>query len=173
MVAAAVSAGQEPRARRWRYCVARERSAIGRFSDLLDANLRAAGFAEAPRRQLATVLDELLANVVMHAREGRGNVHVRLHYAGGRIVARMRYRTAPFDPTAHVSARAPDALADAAIGGAGIALVRALTTGFTYRYQRGENRVRIEVAAVADERQEYSDHVCTGQVSAGSAAPTF
>ncbi|MEO8012127.1 MAG: ATP-binding protein, partial [Dokdonella sp.] len=146
MLDAAVQRRHDLRTRRWCYRIARVRSAIGEFADALDADLCAAGVAAAPRRQLATVLDELLANVVMHARQGRGNVHVRLQYRDGRIVARLRYRTAPFDPTAHVSARSPAALADAAIGGAGIALVRALTQRFTYRYQRGENRVRVEVA---------------------------
>lgn len=147
MLDAAVQRRHDSRTRRWCYCIARERAAIGRFAVALDAVLDAGGVAEAPRRQLATVLDELLANVVMHARDGRGHMHLRLQVRDGCLIARLRYRAAPFDPTMHVSASAPTALADAAIGGAGIALVRALTQRFTYRYRRGENRVCVEVAA--------------------------
>lgn len=147
MLEAGLPRRHELRSRRWCYRIARERSAIGQFADALDADLCAAGLGEASRRQLATVLDELLANVVMHARDGRGHVHVRLQHRHGRMIARLRYRAARFDPTAHVTAEAPTMISAAAIGGAGIALVRALTQAFTYRYRRGENRVCVELAA--------------------------
>ena len=134
------------RARRWRYRVARERAAIGRFADVLDADLAAAGIASAVRLNLATVLDELLANVVMHARDVRGPVHVRLRAHAGELVARLRYFGTAFDPTAHPAPVHAASIAEARTGGVGIAMVRAMTREFGWRHARGENHLRVRLA---------------------------
>jgi anti-sigma regulatory factor (Ser/Thr protein kinase) len=132
--------------RRWRYRVGRERRAIGQFADTLDRDLVAAGIAEPVRQALATVLDELLANVVMHAREVRGPVHVHVHRRNDELIVRLRYRATAFDPTAIAAAQMPANLEAAKPGGVGIAMVRAMTREFTHRYRRGDNHLRVRVA---------------------------
>lgn len=134
-------------ARRWRYRVARQRAAIGHFANALEVDLLAAGVAEAPRLALATVLDELLANVVMHASDVRGPVLVRLRLRNGELVARLRYIAAAFDPTTRANPELPTSIAEARTGGVGIAMVRAMTREFVYRHARGENHLRVRVAA--------------------------
>ena len=131
---------------RWRYRVATERAAIGRFADHMEQDLRAAGIAESVRQSLATVLDELLANVVMHAQAARGPVHVRLHCSDSEVIARLRYCAAAFDPTAIAVAHLPSTIASANIGGVGIAMVRAMTREFVHQYRRGENHLRVRLA---------------------------
>ena len=99
---------QAPRpvaASRWRYRVGRERGAIGRFADALEQDLIAAGIAESVRQTLATVLDELLANVIMHAQSARGPVHVHLRRRKDELIVRLRYCAAAFDPTAIAAAQ--------------------------------------------------------------------
>ena len=133
-------------ANRWRYRVGRERGAIGRFADALERDLTAAGIAENVRQSLATVLDELLANVVMHAQSARGPVHVHLRRRNDELIVRLRYSAAAFDPTAIAVAQLPATLAQANPGGVGIAMVRAMTREFAYRFRRGENHLRVRVA---------------------------
>ncbi len=130
---------------RWRYRVAAERAAIGHFADQMDQDLLAADISESVRQSLATVLDELLANVVMHAQAVRGPVHVRLHCSDNELIARLRYCAEAFDPTAIAVAHLPTTIASANIGGVGIAMVRAMTREFTHQYRRGENHLRVRL----------------------------
>lgn len=132
-------------ARRWRYRVATERAAIGRFADRMDEDLDAAGIDENVRQSLATVLDELLANVVMHAQAVRGPVHVHLNCRDDELIARLRYCAIAFDPTAAVAAHQPSTVASANIGGVGITMVRAMTREFSHQYRRGENHLRVRL----------------------------
>jgi len=133
-------------ARRWRYRVPVRRAAIGIFADRMEVDLRAAGVPEGVRQSLATVLDELLANVVMHAEGVRGPVHVRLRCGDDELVARLRYCAAAFDPTEIGVAELPTTIAAANIGGVGIAMVRAMTREFVHQYRRGENHLRLRLA---------------------------
>lgn len=133
--------------RRWRYRVGRDRSAIGRMADRVDADLSAAGIGESARMGLATVLDELLANVLMHAQAARGPVHVRVRSCRGEVVARIRYAAAAFDPTTRDAPEMPRSIADARSGGVGIAMVRALTREFAWRHARGINHLRVRIAS--------------------------
>lgn len=137
--------------RRWRYRIARERAAVGRFADRMQRELTAAGVSETGCQCLGVVLDELLANVIMHARDARGPVHLRLRYARGVLVARLRHFAAPFDPTTENDFSAPRSLAEATIGGAGLRMVRAMTSVFRYRHHRGENHLRLEILAESGE----------------------
>ena len=69
-------------AKRWRYRVPVRRAAIGIFADRMEDDLDAAGVPASMRQSLATVLDELLANLIMHADDGLGAVHVQLRPGG-------------------------------------------------------------------------------------------
>ena len=137
---------EDSSAKRWCYRVPVERAAIGIFADHMERDLAAAGISESVRQSLATVLDELLANVVMHAGVVRGPVHVRLRCGDAELVARLRYCAAAFDPTTIAVAHLPTTIASANIGGVGIAMVRAMTREFVYRHRRGENHLRVRLA---------------------------
>lgn len=137
--------------RRWRYRVARQRRAIGRFADALERDLQAAEVEPSVRQALAVALDELLANVVMHAVAARGPVHVRLRRDEDGLSARLRYAAAPFDPTAQDAPTGPETLAEARIGGLGIAIVRSLCAEFLHEYRRGENRLRLRLLPMPGE----------------------
>jgi anti-sigma regulatory factor (Ser/Thr protein kinase) len=132
--------------RRWRYRVGRERAAIGRLADRVESDLTAAGIAESARLGLATILDELLANVLMHARAVRGPVHVRLRSCKGEVVARVCYAAEAFDPTGRETPMLPSSIAEARSGGVGIAMVRALSREFAWRHARGINHLRVRIA---------------------------
>ncbi|HNV09636.1 MAG: ATP-binding protein [Dokdonella sp.] len=132
--------------RRWRYVVPRERSAVGTFADAMEKDLSEAGVAESVRQSLATVLDELLANVIMHAQGANGPIHVRMRVTHEELVARLRYCAHAFDPTAIAATHLPTSIAAAKLGGVGIAMVRAMTEEFSYQYRRGENHLRVRLA---------------------------
>ncbi|OJY97182.1 MAG: hypothetical protein BGP25_12945 [Lysobacterales bacterium 63-13] len=132
-------------AKRWRYRVPVRRAAIGTFADRMEDDLDAAGVPAGVRQSLATVLDELLANVIMHADDVRGPVHVHLRRGGNELVARLRYCAAAFDPTEIAVADLPTTIAAANIGGVGIAMVRAMTREFVHQYRRGENHLRVRL----------------------------
>lgn len=136
---------EDSAAKRWRYRVPVERAAIGAFADHMERDLAAAGISESVRQALATVLDELLANVVMHAEAVRGPVHVRLRCGNAELIARLRYCANAFDPTAIAAAHLPTTIASANIGGVGIAMVRAITHEFVHQYRRGENHLRVRL----------------------------
>ncbi len=132
-------------ARRWRYRVPVQRAAIGIFADQMELDLAAAGVDESVRQSLATVLDELLANVIMHAEAVRGPVHVRLRCGNAELIAHLRYCAAAFDPTAIGVVHLPTTIASANIGGVGITMVRAMTREFVHQYRRGENHLRVRL----------------------------
>lgn len=52
----------------------------------------------------------------------------------------------PFDPTAHPRPSAPLSLAEASVGGRGIAMVRRASRGMRYRRVGGRNEVEVELA---------------------------
>lgn len=132
--------------RRWRYSVPRERAAVGVFADAMEKDLREAGIADSVRQSLATVLDELLANVIMHAQGASGPIHVRVRITHEELVARLRYCALAFDPTVITVTHLPTSIASAKLGGVGIAMVRAMTEEFSYQYRRGENHIRVRLA---------------------------
>ena len=136
--------------RRWRYCVARERSAVGRFAERMQRDLEDAGISAKSRQTLGVVIDELLANVIMHARDARGPVHLRIRYAQGVLVARMRHFAAAFDSTLTNDEGVAQSLAHATIGGAGLRIVRAMTRDFRYRHHRGQNHLRLEMLTASE-----------------------
>jgi anti-sigma regulatory factor (Ser/Thr protein kinase) len=137
--------GRAGTGRRWRYRVSRTATAIGRFADALRSDLSLAGVIEPVILSLSVVLDELLANVVRHAPEARGPVHIRLQLRQGVLVVRLRHAADSFDPTEMPTPDPAQSLAEARCGGVGIALVRAMTDEFTHDYRRGENHIRIRM----------------------------
>ncbi len=102
----------------------------------------------APRlaQRILLSLDELVANLVEHATPAGASAlfELRLVRDGDLIILVMIDEGAEFDPvTAAVPAPAAS-LADLAVGGRGLLLVRQLARSATYRREGGRNRVTLE-----------------------------
>jgi anti-sigma regulatory factor (Ser/Thr protein kinase) len=126
----------------WVARVERDRSAIGRFSDSLQARLA----DTVPAKALHDVLvafDELLTNVIMHAEQTAGPIDVELRYGPRAIEATISYFAAEFDPTLWRAAPSGMTLAGSRIGGLGITLVRSLMDEFRYEFVDGRNVLRL------------------------------
>jgi anti-sigma regulatory factor (Ser/Thr protein kinase) len=126
----------------WQLRVERERGAIGRLNDRLDESLRPS-VPEPALRALQVALDELLTNVVMHARQASGPIELRVARSARSLDAQISYTAAEFDPTRvkeHVHATSVE---DSEIGGLGVSLVRALMDEFRYEYADGRNVVHL------------------------------
>ena len=130
-------AGPEPPPMVWRVRVDRERSAIGRLNDRIEQTL-ASRVPDEVLRALQVALDELLTNVVMHARHASGPVEIELTHAAGALHAKLNYIAAEFDPTA-VQGEDVTSVADSRIGGLGLLLVRSLMDEVRYEYVDGCN----------------------------------
>jgi anti-sigma regulatory factor (Ser/Thr protein kinase) len=123
------------------------------FADM--ARLAAWVEAEAPAlglgaRQLYAIqlcLEEVVANLVMHARPARGDgisIAVRLEDAPLRVT--VEDDAEPFDLTSHAPAIGPASLEAAEPGGLGLGLVTAYTTARDYRSEGGRNRLVLDFA---------------------------
>jgi len=83
----------------FRFRVERDRSAIGRFNDSLERELRDA-IPQIALRALQVALDELLTNVVMHARQAAGPIEVAVSRSPETLDTQISYLADGFDPTA-------------------------------------------------------------------------
>ncbi|HZP66407.1 MAG TPA: ATP-binding protein [Rudaea sp.] len=127
----------EPAPTIWRMRVERERSAIGKLNDRLEVTLLPT-VPEQAVRAMQVALDELLTNVVMHARQAAGSIELEIAHSRRALDVRISYIAAEFDPT-----RTPvtdvTTVAASPIGGLGIHLVRSLMDEFRYEYLDGLN----------------------------------
>ena len=125
-----------------RFCVERERRAIGRFNETLACDLRSALPADA-LRALQVALDELLTNVVMHAKQASGSIDVEVLRTDDAVAATIRYAAGEFDPTTWHPETETATIAASRVGGHGIRLVRSLMDEFRYRHEAGVNVVTV------------------------------
>ena len=126
--------------------------------DALEALSAAHGLSKALTWPVEVSLDEVLANVVRHGLEGRGDaatvqVELALEMDALPPVCELVVTDdgPEFDP---LSAAEPDTSAgveDRAIGGLGIALVRKLMDEAEYERRDGKNRLRLRRRLVAME----------------------
>lgn len=129
---------RRPGAPAWRVRVERERGAIGRFNETVEQKLAGQVPAKVVH-DLQVAFDELLTNVVMHARQAAGPIEVELQHDRRKVTATIRYLADEFDPTTWREESLSMTVAASRIGGLGIALVRRLTDEFRYEYVDGHN----------------------------------
>ena len=122
----------------WQLRVERERSAVGRLNDRLEQALRPS-VPEPALRALQVALDELLTNVIMHARQASGPIELRLARSARALDAEISYLAAEFDPTLVKERVRATTVEDSEIGGLGVPLVRALMDEFRHEYVDGRN----------------------------------
>ncbi len=113
---------------------------LARVAAAFDAFATEHGVPPDARRSLQVVLDDLLANVVLHglaAREG-GQAVVDVALAGDAITVSVSDNGPPFDPLARAAPDTTLSIDDRKIGGLGIHLVRKMMDEVSY--ERRENR---------------------------------
>jgi anti-sigma regulatory factor (Ser/Thr protein kinase) len=93
--------------------------------------------------KLDICLDEVLANVVMHAGESAEPIVLTLECtpltANTQATLTVSDAGAPFNPLAHTPKDLPTSLEDATVGGLGIRMVRSYAQELCYRYADGRN----------------------------------
>ena len=126
----------------WQLRVERERGAVGKLNDRLEVTLRPS-VPEAAVRALQVALDELLTNVIMHARQASGPIELRLARSARSLDVEISYLADEFDPTRIKDPPRATTIEDSKIGGLGVPLVRALMDEFSYEHADGLNIVRL------------------------------
>jgi anti-sigma regulatory factor (Ser/Thr protein kinase) len=117
------------------------------------------GLGPAVVNRIEVIFEEVIANIVRHGFAPRSaqTIRVSLAAAGDAVVMVFEDDGTPFDPTAQAAPPAFTSLADAQIGGLGVALVRRLAQSVAYQRlgDGGEagfcpvNRLTVTIAATA------------------------
>lgn len=122
-----------------------ETESVTRLLDALEAFAEQHDIPMAAMARLNILVDELAANVVMHAK-GATHFEAGLHHAPGLLTFTLADDGAPFDP---LSQAAPDTAApmeEREIGGLGIHLVRQMAGSVAYRHEAGRNILTLTLA---------------------------
>ncbi len=113
--------------------------------EAIGAFLRAAGCAAAAAQTLEIVAEEILTNIAMHAWANQAGGHCAVDVAAvladGAVEVTLRTADdgAAFDPTQAPEPDLAAPLAERAIGGLGVVMVRRMTDAQTYRRSAGRN----------------------------------
>ena len=113
-----------------------------RLADWVAAQAPGLGLTERQLYAIQLCLEEVVANLVMHARPAtaRGiSITVRIEPAPLRVT--VEDDALPFDPTAAPRAGLPDSLEAATPGGLGLGLVAAYASAREYHSEGGRNRL--------------------------------
>ncbi|WPB85564.1 ATP-binding protein [Sediminicoccus rosea] len=119
-----------------------ELAEMPRLADWVAAQAPGLGLTERQLYAIQLCLEEVVANLVMHARPAtaRGiSVTVRIEPAPLRVT--VEDDALPFDLTVAAPAGPPPSLEAATPGGLGLGLVTAYTTAREYRAEAGRNRL--------------------------------
>jgi serine/threonine-protein kinase RsbW len=96
---------------------------------------------------LLVCLQELVANVALHARRGDGAPALRVHLqiARGFISVLIEDNSDAFDPLRDAPVNVDTDLASASVGGRGLLIVRQLTRAMSYERAGEWNRLYLEI----------------------------
>jgi anti-sigma regulatory factor (Ser/Thr protein kinase) len=110
---------------------------------------RASGLSQPRTLDFELCLNELVTNVINYAYADRGwhEIRVFLEHAAGEVRATVEDDGRPFNPLEKEAPRVPESLEEAAIGGWGIPIVRALAGRVVYERSGGRNRLTIAFRA--------------------------
>ena len=113
---------------------------LPRLTAWLDRQVAALGLSGRPEYALRLCVEELVANVLLHA----GATGLSLSLAAPPLTLTLEDDGAGFDPT-RVAAPAPaNQLAEASVGGRGLALARRYSGRWAYARAAGLNRLTVE-----------------------------
>lgn len=116
---------------------------LGRMSARLDVFAERRQLPPGVRRDLHLVIDEIVNNIVRHARPRHPRVTVGLEIDEGMLVIRIVDDGDAFDPTTKADPDTTLGLDDRPVGGLGLFLVRQLMTDVRYRRLRGKNHLTL------------------------------
>ena len=116
---------------------------IARLAPLVAEFCARHGLAEATAAQLTLVLDEAITNIISYAFDDSGEheISVRISLAPGALIAELVDDGREFDP---LQVAAPDLaapLAERAVGGLGVHLMRRLMDDIRYRREGARNHL--------------------------------
>jgi len=124
--------------------------ALATAQDRIDAYLEAEGASDRARYVVRLVLDELVANLMMHGRFDGAPPPLRAEVASGEagVLLALEDAAEPFDPRLPRGPAAPPSLDDDRVGGLGLPLVRRMAEIRGYRrLADGRNRTELAIAA--------------------------
>jgi anti-sigma regulatory factor (Ser/Thr protein kinase) len=109
--------------------------ALARFAEEVRAELARLGIEQQTIYAIDLALEELVGNTIRYGYddENAHEIAVRVEVDGERVVVTIADDGRPFDPTGAPEPPRPTTLADAPVGGRGIAMVRALIEDVRYR----------------------------------------
>lgn len=107
-----------------------------------------AGAPERAAFALRLCLEEAFMNVVLHGygEESPGAVELAAWHEEGRLMARMVDWASAFDPTTAPLPQPAESLAEAALGGRGLRLMRRFASAMAYERAEGQNRLTMGIA---------------------------
>jgi anti-sigma regulatory factor (Ser/Thr protein kinase) len=124
-------------------------AALARAQDDIAGFLQAQGAERVPASRVRLVIEELVANLLMHGRFAGPSavVRVAVEVAPDAVVVVIEDTAEPFDPRATPASPAMPGLDEDTLGGLGLPLVRRMATITAYgRLPGGWNRTELAVA---------------------------
>jgi anti-sigma regulatory factor (Ser/Thr protein kinase) len=114
---------------------------LGRLNQAIEQFARESGLAAGEQHAIELVLEELVTNAIHHGypEGGEHELSVGLRMEGRVIEMRVEDDGLPFDPTRAEKADTESSIADRAIGGLGIHLVKNLVHEMVYARRQGRN----------------------------------
>jgi serine/threonine-protein kinase RsbW len=124
----------------WLFAIARTRPAVSDFCALIEQRLGDDPALLEALHAFQVAFDELLTNVVDYA-QGAADEPMGVAFSRDRdrVDATIRYRAVAYDPTAREAPDTESGIAQRAIGGLGIHLVKSLMDEFRHHYVDGYN----------------------------------
>ena len=119
-------------------------AALDRLAEFVAEFSRVHGLPDDECARLLVIFDELLTNVVTHGYEGaagEGHVEAALSLEGNRLILEFIDDGRPFDPLTTPRADVDLPLAERAVGGIGITIVRALVDKIGYTRDGNQNHL--------------------------------
>ena len=128
----------------WLFRVPRSRGAITDFCAMIEKRLPPGYASLDALRAFQVSFDELLTNVVAHTTEFPDEpIEVLLKRDPEKVLAVIRYRGVPFDPTQHPAPDTAAPIGHRPVGGLGVHLVRTLMDEFRHAYIAGFNELTL------------------------------
>ena len=116
---------------------------VAALADSVQEWAKSCGLPDRSCHYLGLLLDELIANIVHHAYQGRddGRIEIQAQFDGAMVRVALRDAGPPFDPTLLAPADTTQTMEAREFGGLGIHFVRRIANHFSYRRDGDVNEV--------------------------------